>query len=87
MYVPMLCILSRRKNSLNYDRFVEMNILGAARLVHSDPQIYQFSFFLFDKKEHQNVRCYQRIMLSILPCLSNVDRNYDDKSRDFVGIT
>ena len=38
----------RWKKYLDYDRFLDPNILGAARLVHSDLRIYQISFFLLD---------------------------------------
>ena len=38
----------KSKKELNYDRFVDLNILGAARLVHSDLRIYRISFFLLD---------------------------------------
>ena len=38
----------KSKKDLNYDRFVDPNILGAARLVHSDLRIYRISFFLLD---------------------------------------
>ena len=38
----------KSKKELNYDRFVDPNILGAARLVHSDLRIYRISFFLLD---------------------------------------
>ena len=38
----------KSKRELNYDRFVDLNILGAARLVHSDLRIYRISFFLLD---------------------------------------
>ena len=38
------------KKELNYNRFVDPNILGAARLVHSDLRIYRISFFLLDLK-------------------------------------
>ena len=38
----------KSKKELNYDRFVETNILGAARLVHSDLRIYRISFFVLD---------------------------------------
>ena len=48
--VHILCILSERKNS-NYDRFVDPNILGAARLVHSDLGIYRIPLFLLDRKK------------------------------------
>ena len=34
---------------LNYDRFADLNILQAARLVHSDLRIYWISFFLLDR--------------------------------------
>ena len=39
------------KKELNYNRFVDLNILGASRLVHSDLRIYQISFFLLDRIE------------------------------------
>ena len=38
----------KSKKELNYNRFVDPNILGASRLVHSDLQIYRISFFLLD---------------------------------------
>ena len=38
----------KSKKELNNDRFVDLNILGAARLVHSDLRVYQISFFLLD---------------------------------------
>ena len=38
----------KSKKELNYDRFVDPNILGASRLVHSDLRIYRISFFLLD---------------------------------------
>ena len=38
----------KSEKELNYDRFVDLNILGAARLVHSDQRIYRISFFLLD---------------------------------------
>ena len=40
----------KSKKELNCDKFVDPNILGAARLVHSDPRIYRISFFLLDLK-------------------------------------
>ena len=42
------CVYFKSKKELNYDRFVDLNILGAVRLVHSDPRIYRISFFLHD---------------------------------------
>ena len=39
----------KSKKDLNYDRFVDPNILGAARLVYSDLRIYRISFFLLDR--------------------------------------
>ena len=36
------------RKELNYNRFVDPNILGASRLVHSDLRIYRISFFLLD---------------------------------------
>ena len=38
----------KSQKELNYDRFVDLNILGAARLVHSDLRIYRISVFLLD---------------------------------------
>ena len=38
----------KSKKELNYNRFVDPNILGASRLVHSDLRIYRISFFLLD---------------------------------------
>ena len=38
----------KSKKELNYDRFVDLNILCAASLVHSDLRIYQISLFLLD---------------------------------------
>ena len=38
----------KSKKELNYNRFVDPNILGAARLVDSDLRIYRISFFLRD---------------------------------------
>ena len=38
----------KSKKELNYDRFVDPNILGAAALVRSDIRIYRISFFLLD---------------------------------------
>ena len=38
----------KSKKELNYDRFVDQNVLGASRLVHSDLRIYRISFFLLD---------------------------------------
>ena len=45
------CILSLGKK-LNYDRFVDPNIVGAALLVHSDLRIYRISFFILDIKSY-----------------------------------
>ena len=39
----------KSKKELNYDRFVDLNILGAAPLVHLDLRIYRISFFLLDR--------------------------------------
>ena len=60
-WLPTLTILSinswrtctyfvyfKSKKELNYDRFVDLNILGAARLAHSDLRIYRISLFLLD---------------------------------------
>ena len=60
-WLPTLTILSinswstctyfvyfKSKKELNYDRFVDLNILGAARFVHLDLRIYRISFFLLD---------------------------------------
>ena len=38
----------KSKKELNYNRYVDPNILRASRLVHSDLRIYRISFFLFD---------------------------------------
>ena len=38
----------KSKKELNYGRFVDPNILGAARLVNSDLRIYRISSFLLD---------------------------------------
>ena len=35
----------KSKEELNYDRFVNLNILGAGRLVHSDHESIDFRFF------------------------------------------
>ena len=37
------------KKELNYDRLVDLELLGAARLVHSDLLIYRILFFLLDE--------------------------------------
>ena len=39
----------KSKKELNYERFVDPNVLGAARLVHSDLRIYRISFFPLDR--------------------------------------
>ena len=39
----------KSKKEFNYDIFVDPNILGATRLVHSDLRIYRISFFLLDR--------------------------------------
>ena len=44
-HVHSMCILGRRKNH----RFVDPNIIGASRLVHSDLRIYRISLFLLDR--------------------------------------
>ena len=49
MYVPIF-VYFKSKKELNSDRFVDPNILGAARLVHSDLRIYRISIFLLDIK-------------------------------------
>ena len=38
----------KSKKELNYDKFVDPNILGAVRLVDSDLRIHRISFFLLD---------------------------------------
>ena len=38
----------KSKKERNYDTFVDLNINGAAHLVHSDLRIYRISFFHFD---------------------------------------
>ena len=47
-----LFVYFKSKKEHNYDRFVDLNILGAVRLVHSDLRIYRISFFLLDKKSY-----------------------------------
>ena len=46
--ICIYCVYFKSEKELNYNRFVDLNILGASRLVHSDLRIYQISFFLFD---------------------------------------
>ena len=46
IHVPIMCI---EEITYLYNRFLDLNILGAARLVHSDLRINRISFFLFDK--------------------------------------
>ena len=41
----------KSKKELNYNRFVDLNVRGALRLVHSDLRIYRISFFLLDINE------------------------------------
>ena len=70
----------KSKKELNYDRFVDPNILGAARLVHSDLRIYLISFFLLDlflpglkvcktlcktKKKHKNNTISKKCVLGM----------------------
>ena len=38
----------KSQKELNYNRFVDPNMLGASRFVHSDLRIYRISFFLLD---------------------------------------
>ena len=38
----------KSRKELNHNRFVDQNILGASRLVHSDLRIYRISLFLLD---------------------------------------
>ena len=38
----------KSKKELNYNRFIDLNMLRAARLVNSDQQIYGISFFPLD---------------------------------------
>ena len=40
----------KSKKGLNYNRFVDPNILGASRHIHSDLRIYRISFFILDRK-------------------------------------
>ena len=44
------------KKELNYNKFIDPNILGARRLVHSDLRIYRISFFLLDLKCKHNTK-------------------------------
>ena len=66
-WLPTLTILSinfwstctyfvyyKSKKELNYDRFVDLNILVAARLLHSDIRMYRISFFLLDIHNFSN---------------------------------
>ena len=39
----------KSKKEVNYNRFVDPDILGASRLVHSDLRIYRISLFLLDR--------------------------------------
>ena len=43
------------KKELNYNRFVDPNILGSSRLVHSDLRIYRIAFFLLDITDSESV--------------------------------
>ena len=42
----------KSQNELNYDIFVDPNILGASRLIHSDLENYGVSFFRLDINTH-----------------------------------
>ena len=57
-HVPILCtyfVYFKSKKEKNYSRFVDLNILGAARLVHSHLRIYRISFFLLDRKTYTEI--------------------------------
>ena len=43
-----LFVYFNSKKGLNCYRFVDLNIIGAQRLVHSYLRIYRISFFLLD---------------------------------------
>ena len=65
VYYILRCTYSvyfKSKKKLNYDRFVDPNILGAARHVHSHLRIYRISFFLVDlrqfKLRHDLLYCF-----------------------------
>ena len=45
---PICFVYFKSKKKLNYDRFVYLNTLGAARLVQSDLQIYRIWFSLLN---------------------------------------
>ena len=45
----------KSEKELNYNRFVDPNILGASRLVHSDLRIYLIWFFPLDWSEYRLV--------------------------------
>ena len=42
------CVFQVEEKTIDYDRFVNPNILGATRLVHSDLRIYRISLFPLD---------------------------------------
>ena len=46
-HMYLFCVFQIEERT-KFDRFVDLNILGAARLVHSDLRIYRISFFLLD---------------------------------------
>ena len=39
----------KSRKELDYNRFVDPNLLGVSRLVHSDLRIYRISFLLLDR--------------------------------------
>ena len=48
LFYYLFCVFKSKKE-LNYDKFVDLNVLGAARHIHSDLRIYRVSFFLLDR--------------------------------------
>ena len=82
-WLPTLTILSinswstctyfvyfKSKKELNYDGFVDLNILGGACLVHSDLRIYRISFFLLDRIFFiQHSMCQNIRICTLMQCL------------------
>ena len=50
--IELLCIVIIYESIVNqiHDRFVDLNMLGAVRLVHSDLRIYENPLFHLDRK-------------------------------------
>ena len=74
----------RSKKELNYNRFVDPNILGTSRLVHdvhSDLRIYRISIFLLDKMsdfgdQHlMNMYTSNTVPGGVLPTRSQTNRS------------